>query len=263
MLQSSQEIFNAVIGSAFLMIVLVTIILVATAKYFRKQRSYIAIETLLKKQELNSAYAMIQGQEEERKRIAEDLHDSIGGLLATLRMYSDLLHEKETHPDTKELSGKIAELSELAAEETRRISHHLGSGLLKNFGLSTSLLQLCEVVKKSHHLTVSATLDLQKEPDGHLSINIYRIVQELFTNTLKHARATTVRIEVTEIEDDYLSIIFEDNGAGFDTTQTPTGMGLQNIKARIERFQGILTIDANAQRGTTVIIEIPLHHDGR
>lgn len=245
------------IGMLLLTVAIVFFIYLFQRKILKKQIAYREIESLLKKQELQSAYALIQGQEQERKRIAEDLHDSIGGLLATLRMYSDLLQEKEITTELKDLTSKISELSELAAEETRRISHDLGSGILMHFGLATSLQQLCEVIQKSHHLEIQTTLDIQNEPDSTLSVNMYRIVQELFTNTLKHAHATKVRLEITEIENEYLTIIFEDNGSGFDVDSWSDGMGIQNIKTRAERFQGTVTIDSNVERGTTVIIEIP------
>jgi len=258
MLQSSQEIFNAVIASALLMIMLVTIILFATAKYFRKQQAYQEIENLLRKQELQSAYATIEGRESERKRIAEDLHDSMGSILHSLRIYSDLIMENSPNEETQRLAGKLSELTEQTANETRRISHELGASTLKHMGLQEPIQQLCQAIRDSQKVEVISTVSVQSSLANELTLNIYRVVQELLTNTLKHAKATKIRLELAEIANDYLSLIFEDNGQGFDAASVKAGMGLQNLRARVERFQGTITFDSNPTHGTTVIIEIPL-----
>lgn len=225
----------------------------------RRKEEFRRIEDLLKKQELKAAYGIIEGQDQERKRVAEELHDSLGGMLATLRMYSDLMHEQPLSTELRELATRISALSTEAAAETRRIAHDLGAGVLKNFGLAASLRQLCDAIA-NHKLAVHAFINIPASPDYDLSLHVYRIVQELFTNTLKHARASTIQMEVNVVEEEYLSIIFEDNGVGFDTTKAAGGMGLGNLRSRVELFQGTITIDSAPQRGTTTIIEIPFAH---
>jgi signal transduction histidine kinase len=230
-------------------------------KLFRKQKAYQEIEKLLKKEELKSAYALMEGGEQERKRIAEDLHDNLGSILATLRMYADTFLEQEKPAELQLVAQKIGLLTEQAAEETRRISHNLDSGLLKHFGLKLALTQLCEAINASRKITVDAVLDITQEVEGELSLNAYRITQELFSNTLKHARASKVRLELTQIPGEYLSLIFEDNGKGFSPRNSSSkGLGLQHLQARVDRFNGEITIESTENIGTTIIIEIPLQH---
>lgn len=228
-------------------------------KLLNKQVAFQQIEKMLKKEELKSAYALIEGGEKERKRIAEDLHDNLGSLLATLRMYTDTFLEKEKPAHLHSIAEKIGKIAEQAAEETRRISHNLDSGLLKHFGLQVALMQLCEAINQSEKVKVEAFINIDQELEGEVSLNVYRIIQELFSNTLKHSRATKIRIEITQIPNEYMSLIFEDNGKGFDTKQALSkGIGLQHLHARVQRFNGELTIESNENIGTTVIIEIPM-----
>src|SRR5688572_6321894 len=141
------DIYTLVIGTSAMLAMVTAIIAFAflfQRKLLKKQNAYREIEKLLQKEELKSAYALIEGQEQERKRIAEDLHDNLGSMLATLKIYSDLLIKKEITPDIRGMVEKISELTDHATEETRRVSHNLDSGTLKHFGLKTAITQLCE-----------------------------------------------------------------------------------------------------------------------
>jgi signal transduction histidine kinase len=241
-----------------LVFAIISFIYLFQRKLIKRKIDYQQIESLLKKEELKSAYATLEGQESERKRIAEDLHDNMGSMLASLRLYSDLLQEKANDPEMQRLAGKVAELTEQTASETRRISHELNLSSLKLIGLKVPIEQLCQAIQEARKIEVEQSVTVQANLPGELSINIYRIVQELLTNTLKHARATHVRLELTQVANDYLSLIFEDNGQGFDPALVKAGMGLQNLRARVDRFRGTISIDSSPVRGTTTIIEIPL-----
>lgn len=227
-------------------------------KLIKRKLEYQKIEDLLKKQELKSAYAMLAGQEKAHKRIAEELHDNLGSILVTLNMFADTL-QKKTHPDDlKKLALKISEVAQVANEATRKISHSLDSGVLKHFGLATAVQELVDAVGESHTLTVSSHIQIEDKLDSEVSLNIYRILQELINNTLKHAQASKINIDLNQIKDN-LSLIFEDNGIGFQQNgQTPKGMGLRNLESRVERLGGTITLDSKKNKGTTTIIEIPL-----
>ncbi len=255
------DLVTLIAGTAAMLMMtlaLVTFAFVFQRKLIKKQQAYQQIEKTLQKQELKSAYLLIEGREVERKRIAEDLHDNLGSILATLRLYSDLLVEKNTDPETKRLAERISLLTEQTATEARRISHNLSAGAIEQAGLKPPVEQLCEAIRQSHRLQIDTSIDVTTRLSGEITLNVYRIIQELFTNTLKHARATHVRLEISEIKGDYLSLIFEDNGIGFDASQPATGIGLQTIRARLDRIQGSLTIDASKNKGTTAIIEVNL-----
>lgn len=225
-------------------------------KLIRKERAYRDIEKLLQKQELLSAYALIEGQDQERKRIAAEVHDNVGSLLATLKIYHDLVINQELDPETQRLSGKIDQIITQVTTEIRKISHSLDSGTLQQFGLKAAIEQLCEAIRNSGKITIDLVIDLHGVIDAEHALHIYRITQELFTNTLKHARATKIRYEITFVDGE-ISIIHEDNGVGFNHTQIREGMGLQNIRSRVSKLNGDLKIHSS-HTGSTFIIEIPL-----
>ena len=257
------DILTLVLGTLAMLLMAVAIIAMAflfQRKLIRKERAYRDIEKLLQKQELQSAYVLIQGQDEERKRIASDVHDNLGSLLATIKIYSDLVVKNKVDEKEDNLNEQINRLIVNLIAEVRKIAHSLDSGTLTNFGLDAAIGQLCETITNSGKINVDSIIDVHQLPkDGESSLNIYRIVQELFTNTLKHAQATKIRFEITQLNDE-ITIIYEDNGIGFDVeAESHKSMGLQNIRSRVNRLHGELKIQSSAN-GSTFIIEIPMGH---
>jgi len=258
------DLVTLVLGTASMLIMLVAIILFAflfQKKLIKKERAYRDIEKLLEKQELQSAYVLIQGQDEERKRIASDVHDNLGSLLATLKIYSDLVLKKPAEEEIDRLNSEINDLVQILTTEVRKIAHSLDSSTLKNFGLTAAIEQLCEAITNSGKIKVTSIIDVQQSPaDGETLLNLYRIAQELFTNTLKHAQATQIRFEITQVNGE-ITIIHEDNGVGFDVgTASTKSMGLQNIRSRVTRLHGELKIHSSS-KGSTFIIDIPIVHE--
>jgi two-component system, NarL family, sensor kinase len=245
----------AMIGMA---LALISFIYLYQRKMLKRQIAFRQIESLLKKQELKLTYATIEARESERKKIAEDLHDNMGSLLSSLRLYSDLLREKSGDGELQRIAGKLSELTEQTANETRRISHDLSTNVLQHVGIAEPIRQLGLAITESQKLDVTTIVAIETQPASEMALNIYRIVQELFTNTLKHANATRARLELTQIGNQYLSLIFEDNGKGFDTGEMKEGLGLISLKARVERLRGNVMISSDRSKGTAVIIEIPL-----
>ncbi|WP_448634631.1 sensor histidine kinase [Pedobacter panaciterrae] len=246
------------LGTSSMVLMMVAIIWFVFAfqrKLAAKAKAYKEIEELMQKQELKSAYVLIEAQEQERKRIAAELHDNVGSLLATLKIYSDL---SVTHADPdyiKELNGKMNVIAEDLGLEIRKLSHKLDLRALSGFGLKAALLQLAEAINESGKLKVLAVIDIASPLPEEISLQLYRIIQELFTNTLKHAMASEARIEITVIDRD-VTLIYEDNGKGFDINdQASMGMGISNIKSRVGHINGKLTFDS-LSNGITYIIEI-------
>lgn len=216
------------------------------------------IEDLLKQQELKSAYAMLAGQEKAHKRIAMELHDNLGSILVTLNMFADSLQKKTDPVAQKELALKISEVAQVANEATRKISHSLDSGVLKHFGLETAVKELIDALNESETIEVSSHIQVTKKLDSNLSLNVYRIIQELINNTLKHAGASKITIDLNQIKDN-LSLIYGDNGVGFELgDEQPKGMGLKNLESRVDSMEGSITIESKKGTGTTTIIEIPI-----
>jgi signal transduction histidine kinase len=218
-----RDLVTLVLGTSTMLIMVIAIIsigLLVQRKLIKKERAYRDIEKLLQKQELKSAYALIEGQEQERKRIASDIHDNVGNLMATLKIYSDLVVAKEQDVELQRLNRKINDITESVTQEIRKISHALDSGIVHNFGLKVALDQLTEAVQNSGKIQVISLFDIPNPINSDTSLNIYRVIQELVTNTLKHAQATKLRIEVSQLTEE-ISIIFEDNGIGFVVAKHP------------------------------------------
>ena len=211
------------------------------------------IRAMLNENELALLAASVSGQEAERKRIALELHDSIGGNLAALKMQLSL--QQMANP---ELMERLDE----TYKQVRDLSHNLLPIKMESVGF-TSLL---DKYLKSFASKKTTTISLDVYPEaavGELSTSIkvmlYTVIQELMTNTQKHAAASTVSVQITRLEN-AVSVLFEDNGKGFNPDRTPTGIGLSNIKERIKPFDGSLLIDSYPERGTVINIEIPLNN---
>jgi signal transduction histidine kinase len=215
------------------------------------------IKDLVKNQEVKTAYALLEGQDKERKRIAQDLHDNLGSILVTLNMYADTLAQKPTSEEKNNLAEKISKLALQANEETRNLSHSLDSGTLKHFGLNTALVDLVDAIKEAKEIEINLEVSVHHINDVEVSLNLYRIIQELFNNTLKHAKASKISLELTQTQDDQISLIYQDDGIGFNKNEVvEQGMGLANLKIRAENINGHLTIDSITGNGSTFIIEI-------
>ena len=217
-------------------------------------------DKILKDQELASIDAMLAGQEKERQRLASDLHDSLGGTLATVKLHFEHLKSNPNHQDADVLYTKTDELLQEAYQKVRIIAHEKNSGVMANQGLLPAIKNLAKKVSYGNHLTIDIQdYGLEQRLDNHIEITIFRIIQELITNIIKHANATEIQISLTN-HDAILNIIVEDNGKGFDAKKLPQkdGMGLATIEKRIEHLEGTFEIDSTPNKGTNIIINIPI-----
>lgn len=218
------------------------------------------IEDLLKKQELKSINDMLFAQEQERKRIAQDLHDRLGSMLSMVKVHFKSVEEniEKLIKDNVTQYETANNLLDEACEEVRKIAHNMSSGVLAKFGLVPALNELISSLSESSKIDVEFIdngLDNRLEND--MEINIYRIIQELFSNVLKHSKASEVSLQILKRKN-RLSIIFEDNGVGFSPDDSYEGIGLTNIKSRITKFEGEIEIDSGKGSGTTITIQIPV-----
>lgn len=218
------------------------------------------VDELLRRQEVDSMNAMMLGQEEERKRIARDLHDRLGSMLAMVKNHFKSVEEDiDSLKDSNTmLYRKANHLLDEACEEVRKISQDMASGVLTKFGLIAALEDLVNTLEGSKQLRVEFVHHgLQGRLPLDLEIAVYRIIQELVSNVLKHAEAKEVSIQLLKGKDG-LNVIVEDDGVGFEASGDHTGMGLKNIGSRLQVFHGKLNIDSRVNTGTTVSVDIPL-----
>lgn len=214
------------------------------------------VSTLLKDQEINSINAMIEGQEKERQRIANDLHDDLGGLMATIKLQFNTLQEQQT-PD---LFDKTNNLLDQAYNKIRSIAHAKNSGVIAKQGLLKAVKNMAHNVSSASVINIEVTdFGLESRLENSLELSIFRIIQELTTNIIKHAEATHATISLTNHENS-LNIMIEDNGKGFNAKKVVrnNGMGLHSIEKRVEHLEGELKIESQINQGATIIIDIPL-----
>ncbi len=220
------------------------------------------IDTLLKEQQLKTTYAKLAGQDEERKRIGQDLHDRIGGILSTVKLYLKGFDEKldAIQSENKQQFTKANDLLDEAVVEVRKIAKNIHSGILTKFGLKAELENLAEMLNNSNRIQVKVvTHGLEKRLPVEMAIKIYRIIQELVSNVLKHAGASKITIQVNEFKD-VLNVVVEDNGIGFDPEKIKDkgGMGLKNIESRVYDLHGTIIIDSGRGNGASVAIDVPI-----
>lgn len=218
-------------------------------------------EKILKEQEINTIDAMISGQEKERQRLASDLHDSVGATLAAARLQFEHLHKnRDKGAQTNELFDKTSKLLEDAYTEVRTMSHIKNSGVIAKQGLLPAVQKLARNASVTSALNIEVQdFGLNERLENTLEISVFRILQELVTNIIKHAEASEASIAITQHEES-LSIIVEDNGKGFTPLQIQKkeGMGLNSIERRIEHIEGTMEIDSTPGKGTSILIDIPL-----
>ncbi|WP_378177174.1 sensor histidine kinase [Aquimarina sp. SS2-1] len=220
-------------------------------------------EKLLKEQELTAIDAMISGQEKERQRLANDLHDNLGSTLATVKLHFDHLKNNHNNPkaqNIQELYHKTNILLDEAYQKVRTIAHEKNSGVMAKQGLLPAVKNLAQKASNGNQLQIEVQdYGLDERLDNALEISIFRIIQELITNTIKHAQASEIQVSLTN-HDSLLNIIVEDNGKGFNSKTLPEkdGMGLKSIEKRIEHMEGTFEIDSTIGKGTIIIINIPI-----
>lgn len=215
------------------------------------------VETLLKEQELLSIDAMIAGQEKERSKVANELHDDLGSLMATVKLHFDNVKVDEKDPAMKNAQA----LLEKAYQKIRGMAHAKNSGVMANQGLLPAIQKMARTINETNALEVTVEdFGLADRMENSLELTIFRILQELITNIIKHAQATKASIQFTQ-HDDKLNIIVEDDGKGFDMSlakRKESGMGLTTIEKRIEHLEGSFTVDSVLGKGTSILIDIPV-----
>ncbi len=218
-------------------------------------------EKILREQELTTIDAMIAGQEKERQRLAGDLHDSVGATLAAAKLqFNHLKDQKNPEEDLDGLFTTTGELLEQAYQEIRSMAHLKNSGVIAKNGLLPAIEKLAKNASISNKLTIEVQdFGLDERLENSLEISIFRIIQELVTNIIKHSNASEASISITNL-DTSLSIIVEDNGKGFNpkTIHGRDGMGLSSIEKRIEHLEGTMEVDSTIGIRTSILIDIPI-----
>lgn len=219
------------------------------------------VDQLLKDQELATMNAMLDGKEGERKRIAQDLHDRLGSMLSMVKVHFQSVEEnlEEIRKDNLTQYEKANSLLDEACEEVRKIAHDMNSGVLSKFGIMPALEDLKRSLESSGKIIVNI-LGFGFEEDRlsyDVEISIYRIIQELLSNILKHSKASEITVQLIK-KDNNLNVVVEDNGVGFEWEKRTMGMGFASIEARLNKMDGEFMVDSGKGSGTTVTLNVPL-----
>jgi signal transduction histidine kinase len=216
---------------------------------------------LEKNQRLYALDAMISGQDVERKRIAQDLHDGLGALLSTVQMHFSSIENEIKRIHRLDIYDTANKLLDEACQEVRKISHNMMPGTLLKFGLVPAIQDICDKIQNTNQIKIEFNTmnvdDMRLEE--HVEITIFRLIQEGLNNIVKHAGATDVIIQLLK-DDNELHLVIEDNGIGFDvdTAWENGGMGVRNLESRIQYLNGKLEIRSYIGEGTTLTIYIPV-----
>ena len=220
------------------------------------------IKELEQEQQLLATESVLQGQEQERQRLAKDLHDGLGGILSSTKYsFSNMKNNMIITEENALAFERSMGMLDKSISELRRVAHNMMPEALLKFGLDTALQDFCSNIKQSGAVQlVYQSFEMKDDtiPQSKASI-IYRLVQELVNNILKHAKATNALVQIIRKENT-ISITVEDNGIGFDTNilQHNNGIGYNNMQNRVAYLSGSMDIQASEGNGTSVNIEIPL-----
>ena len=245
------------LNAAYLVLLLVLVGAGALTAGLLRYRQRLAARQRAQEKALLTTQAILQGQEEERRRLARDLHDGLGGMLSTVKFYlASAQGRVPLPPEPAELLGQAIGRLDSSIGELRRVARNLMPEALLAFGLAQALQDLCAATQQAGGVPVQLHLHgLETRLPQPLEVELYRLVQELLNNVLKHARAQQVLVQLMR-HDAELHLVVEDDGQGFDTAAAGTGVGLRSVQARARYLGGTLEVQSQPGQGTSVSLEL-------
>ncbi|HKK79267.1 MAG TPA: ATP-binding protein, partial [Phaeodactylibacter sp.] len=229
--------------------------LAAQQQQIQQQR----IQQLEQEAKLSSLQSMIEGQERERLRVANDLHDSLGGVITAAQNHFANLLARTPRKTQNGLERRTGELLEHAGQELRRISQNLMPRSLTLLGLEGALEDLAGQLREQGINGQFQSIGLTQRLSEEQAVPLFRIAQELVNNVLKHAQGSQVLIQLLQ-RDGQLFLTVEDNGRGFDLEKAKqqASLGMSSVGSRVAYLKGELDIDTAIGQGTSVTVTIPL-----
>ena len=252
---------NYILIGAAISLFLVTML--SYRNYQQKQKiQQQKITDLETQQQLTATEAVLKGEEQERTRLARDLHDGLGGMLSGIKysfntMKGNLIMTQEN----AQAFERSMDMLDSSIKEMRRVAHNMMPEALVKFGLDTALKDFCNDINLTGVLRISyQSINIENVMfEQTTAIAVYRIVQELINNTIKHAGAENAIVQLTKA-DNTLTLTVEDDGKGFDKNilNFSKGIGWNNIQNRVDFLKAILDVKTEKEKGTSVLVEIKL-----
>ncbi len=245
---------NLSIGMAFASILIAWLLY---KWYSLQQRNH--FQTELNTRQKENLRATIQAADKERKRIADDLHDTLGSLLSATKLKLSAIEETSVRPgQEKEELKEVLTLLDEAMQEMKNIAYNIMPATLSRLGLIAALQSLFNRISHQSVIHINyTTYGFSERLNETAELGIYQVVLEAMNNIVKHAHAKNATVQLVRY-DHHINITIEDDGRGFDAErENTTGNGLNNMQSRIKNLGGTIDIDSQPGRGTTIIIEIP------
>ncbi|HLP74029.1 MAG TPA: sensor histidine kinase [Bacteroidales bacterium] len=254
-----KNIINLMLILTAIILLIISLLSYRNIKIKQKLQQQRIIELETEKQ-LEATEAVLKGEEQERTRLAKDLHDGLGGMLSGIKYsFTTMKGNLVMTPENHQAFERSMDMLDSSIREMRRVAHNMMPEALIRFGLDTALNDFCNDINQSGALKVNyQSLGMENiSIDSTVAITLYRIVQELINNVMKHAQARTAIVQVTK-SNNILSVTVEDDGKGFDTgiLKTNKGIGWASVQNRVEFLKAKLDIRSKAGEGTSVQIEV-------
>lgn len=245
------------VGAGVVIFALTSLLLYLNSR--NKQRIYTQqLKALEDEKMINTLKGMVQGADNERARIARDLHDGIGGMLSVAMMHVRGIKKEKPDVALSDSYSEAIKLLNKTGDEIRKTAHNLMPEVLMKQNLNDAVADHCSLLR-------SGGLDVDFQSYGDMDVlpqdaklNIYRIIQELLENVVKHAQADHVIVQL-QLQDEQLTLTVEDNGVGADMTDVSRGLGLHNIDVRVKSMSGKVEIDTAPGSGFSVYIELNMN----
>ena len=245
--EEEKQFYNAVLVLALLIGVIIAYFIITIIRYHRR---YIRLQK-------DRIHAEIQIQENERKRIASDLHDSLGPLLSAVKL--NISSIEVTHPDDQRVIQKTSRYLDEIIGSMRQISYNLLPNTLERKGLIEAVREFIAQVSNQQSLQIKLFVVKEGIVPKNKEIHIFRMIQEIIHNTIKHANAKSLQIGISS-ENKHIMILTKDDGQGFDLAKVKSesgGLGLKSLESRCEILNGILSLESEPGKGTNCYIKIP------
>jgi len=259
-LSRKNTLIGIILMSMLLLMVLALLFwLLYRNNYHKRRLQEERMRTMEKAEDIKIMQALMKGEEKERRRIAQELHDGIGGMLAAIQMHFSAARNREDDRSRQvENMNEIMGMLESTADEVRKTAHNLMPDILIRHSYEEALQLYCENINAGNGLQVDLQIYETMSPlPKSVELSLYRIVQELLQNIIKHADASQAIIQINQ-QEEKLSIMIEDNGNGFTPDQDGQGIGLHNLRSRVQGLQGFLSVESVVGSGTTVYMEFAL-----
>jgi signal transduction histidine kinase len=249
------EMLDEWIGVLISFMIIVGVVLIREIFYSLKRAEIDRLKT-----ERRVINAIINTEENEKKRFAKDIHDGLGPLLSTVKMSLSALTEKIKDPSGIEILENANHLVNEAINTIKEVSNNLSPHVLTNFGLSSAISAFTAKINQTKALEIDFKSNMENiRLENDKEVVIYRAVCELINNSILHSGASRIEIELNKHEK-FVTLQFYDNGRGFDTSglerEDNKGMGISNIETRVKSIEGVFILESNPGKGTSALIKV-------